>query len=322
MPMRRLALTAAICLTLAAPAWAQRAEGSFERVLKVSGFVDLSVRSGSGQIRVVPGPGDTVKVSARLRADSFWLGNSAITRIREIEKNPPVEQAGQTIRIGYFKDETLSRHVSISYEVTVPEAARVDARTGSGGIDIGDVKGPVDAGTGSGSITVGRVAGAVTASTGSGSIEVRGAGGLDAHSGSGSIRATAVAGPVKVRTGSGGIRVAQAGKGDIEASSGSGEVVATGVSGAARISASSGGVTVEGRPGAPWNVHASSGGITIRLPQDAAFDLAARASSGQITSAHPITVQGTVGRHRLEGKVRGGGPLVEVSSSSGGIRIE
>jgi DUF4097 and DUF4098 domain-containing protein YvlB len=322
MPMRRLALTAALCLTLAAPAWAQHVEGSFERVLKVSGSAEVSVRSGSGNIRVLPGPGDTVKVSARLRANTFWVGNSAITRIREIEKNPPVEQNGNTIRIGHFADESLTHNVSISYEITVPEAARVDARTGSGGIDIGDVRGPVDVGTGSGSITVGRVAGAVTASTGSGGIEVHGAAGLDAHSGSGSIRAAAVAGSVKVRTGSGGIHVGQAGKGDLDASSGSGEVVATGVTGAARISASSGGVTVEGRPGASWNVHASSGGITLRLPSDAAFDLAARASSGQITSAHPVTVQGVVGRHRLEGKVRGGGPLVDVSSSSGGIRIE
>lgn len=321
--MHRLAVTAVVCaLLLPAAAFAQPAEGSFERDLKVSGAVELSVRAGSGRIRIVPGPGAIVRVSARLRADSSWFGGDIAERIRQIERNPPIEQSGNTIRLGFFRDDRMARNVSISYDVTVPDTCAIDARTGSGSVEIGDVRGPVDTASGSGSIVVGRVAGAVNASTGSGSIEVGGAGSLDAHAGSGSIRAAGVSGAVKVRTGSGSIRVAQSGKGDVELSSGSGDVTATGVNGAARVSSASGGVSVEGRPSAPWDVHAASGGITVRIPGDAAFDLAARASSGRIDSAHPVTVQGAVGRHRLEGKVRGGGPLVQISSASGGIRIE
>jgi hypothetical protein len=302
LPRRSLGLTSLATVALAwfalAPqAAAQTAEGSFERTLKVTGPVELNVRTGSGRIRVIASVGDTVKIAARLRADNSWFSGDASARIRQIEKNPPVEQAGNTLQLGRFADENLAKNISISYDVTVPARATVNARTGSGSIDIGDLSGPVDANTGSGSITVGRVAGPVTASTGSGSIVVTGAG-------------------------SGSVHVAQSGKGDVNVSSSSGEVEVTGVDGAARVSASSGSVVVEGRPSAAWDIHSSSGGVTVRIPSDAAFDLDARVSSGRIETTHAITMSGTIDKQRLQGKVQGGGPLVNIRTSSGGIRIQ
>jgi hypothetical protein len=79
---------------------------------------------------------------------------------------------------------------------------------------------------------------------------------------------------------------------------------------------------VEGRPTGPWDVHSSSGSVTLRLPPDAAFDLDARVSSGKIETAHPLSIKGTVDKRSLQGQVRGGGPLVSVRTSSGGIRIQ
>jgi hypothetical protein len=56
---------------------------------------------------------------------------------------------------------------------------------------------------------------------------------------------------------------------------------------------------------------------------DSAFDLDARTSSGTIDSVRPVTrtVTGKIDKRRIDGKVRGGGPLVQVSCSSGDIRI-
>lgn len=316
-----IALAAVLLLGPAQLARAQ--QGAFERTLKVTGPVDLTLRSGSGRIRVFPGADGNVKISARIRAGYSWFSGDATARIREIEKNPPIQQAGNSINVGRRgEDESLFRNISISYDVTVPAQTSVVARTGSGGIDIGDLRGSLEAITGSGGIVVGRVAGPVVASTGSGGIEVSGAQSLDVHAGSGSIRADAIAGTTRAKCGSGGIHIAHAGKGDLDVSSSSGEVVVTGVDGAARVSASSGGITVEGRPSGPWTVHASSGGVTLRVPPDASFDLDARVGSGRLDSAHPITTTGRVDRHRMQGKVRGGGALVDVSTSSGGIQIQ
>lgn len=321
---RLAASLAVVCLVSCVPAAAQGPEGAFERTLKVSGSADVSVQSGSGSIRVEPGAVDSVRVAARLKAGSSWLaGGDVEKRIRQIEQNPPIEQQGNVIRIGQFADDDLPRNISISYEITVPAATKLAARTGSGGIIVGAIAGPAEVKSGSGSVTVGRVGGNVVASTGSGSIKVEGAASLEASTGSGSIHAGSVAGPTKATSGSGGITIAQSGKGDVTVSAASGGIRLTGVDGAARLKSSSGSITIDGRPSGPWTLHSSSGGITMTVPPDAAFDLDARTNSGSIDSAHPVTMEvtGKVDKRRIAGKVRGGGPLVEVSCSSGSIHI-
>ncbi len=283
---------------------AQGREGSFDRTLKVTGAVDLSVQAGSGRIHVQPGAAGTVRIAARLRAGNSWFATRDVeARIRKIEQNPPIEQQGNTIRIGRFADQDLARDISISYDVTVPGDTKVLARNGSGSIVVGAVKGAVDA------------------SNGSGGIEVDGAASLEARTGSGSIRATAIAGPISAHSGSGGITVAQTGPGEVSASAGSGSIRVTGVNGPARISTGSGGIDVEGRPAGPWSVNAASGSVTVALPPDAAFDVDVHTSSGSVSSAHPVTMVGSVERHRLAGKVRGGGPLVKISTASGSVHI-
>ena len=51
-------------------------------------------------------------------------------------------------------------------------------------------------------------------------------------------------------------------------------------------------------------------------------DLNAHTGSGSINLNHPVTVQGTVGRKEVRGKVGSGGVPVEVQTGSGDIRID
>jgi len=94
-----------------------------------------------------------------------------------------------------------------------------------------------------------------------------------------------------------------------------------GVRGSLEARAGSGGIRAEGDPSGGWMVHSGSGSIHLRLPSDAAFDLNAHTSSGSISLEHPVTVQGTLGRKEIRGKVRGGGVPVEVETGSGNIEI-
>jgi DUF4097 and DUF4098 domain-containing protein YvlB len=122
--------------------------------------------------------------------------------------------------------------------------------------------------------------------TGSGRIQVDSVKGkLDAHTGSGSIEGSAIHGPISAHTGSGTLRLEQTAPGPLEAQTG-------------------------------------SGGVDVRLPADAAFDLYAHTGSGHVYVEHPITVQGTVGGREIQGKVKGGGALVDVRTGSGSVRIE
>jgi hypothetical protein len=61
--------------------------------------------------------------------------------------------------------------------------------------------------------------------------------------------------------------------------------------------------------------------VTVNVPASQGFDLDATSSSGGIDVDVPITVSGTIGKRAVRGSARGGGPLVHVRTTSGGISI-
>ncbi len=305
---------------------ADGAEGSFQRDLAVSGPAELNVTSGSGDIVVRTGPQGTIRVHARLRARSgpfiSLSGQSAEQRIRSIERDPPIEQSGNRIHVGPKDWNEGWNGISISYEITVPASTRLQARSGSGDLDVSEVAGPVEASTGSGNIRVGRVTGDVAARTGSGDIDLAGAGSARASTGSGNVTAMGIRGDLEARTGSGDLTLGQNGKGRAEVSTGSGDIDLLGASGPLHVRSGSGDIQVEGTPTGAWDLSASSGDVRVRLPKQGGFDLDLRSSSGRIDSSIPITITGTQSRKEVRGQVRGGGPLVHVSTSSGAIVVQ
>ena len=301
------------------------AEGKFERTLQVNGSVDLDVTTGSGGIDVRSGGSSIVQIYGNVRANDDWK-NNAEEKVRYLIANPPVEQTANIIRIGRIDNEAYRNNVSISYEIVVPENTTVRLKSGSGSERIASVHGPVDVTTGSGSITMSAIGDDVKAHTGSGSIEIDGVTGrVEVSTGSGSIRAEHISGPIAARTGSGSMTLDQVPGGngdlDVEASTGSGRIAISGVHGSLHASTGSGGITASGFPAGDWKLSASSGSITTRLDAGAAFDLYAHASSGSISVDYPVTVTGSLNKHELRGKVRGGGSLVELHTGSGSIAI-
>lgn len=324
---RVMILVAALALALAPLAIAQdrAAEGSFERSLKVTGAVDLEVKTGAGSIEVRTGDASAVRIMAKIRArDSRWGGPSAEEKVKRLEQNPPIVQQGDIIRIGEIEDRDLRENVSISYELTVPVQTKLRASTGSGSQAIDGIRGPLEASTGSGGLTLSGIGGDARANTGSGSITLRGVNGaLRASTGSGGIRGTGIAGAINASTGSGSIELEQTGEGgSVEASTGSGGVEVRGVRSTLRVRTGSGSIRAQGTPGGEWSLHTASGGITVQLPSNAAFEVNARSNSGRVHTNHPVTVVGTIGPREVRGSVRGGGPLLDLSTSSGSIHIE
>jgi hypothetical protein len=297
-----------------------RVEGSFERTLRVDGPVSLDVRTGAGDIQVGTGSDGTVRIVGRIRANG-WAGVDVREQVQRVESDPPIDQSGNTIRIGGLKDWWSLNHVSISYEVTVPVETRLRTRSGSGDQWIDGMRGPVDAGAGSGHVRIGRTSNEVEVSIGSGDIEVEGAGGnLIARAGSGSIRAASVAGAVSARTGSGDVEIVQTAQGGVDVTTGSGDVFLSGARGPVRIRAASGDVVAQGQPAGTWILGASSGDVTVRVPETASFDIDVRTASGEIRTDYSLS-ESSFTRHRLQGRVRGGGPLVEVRTSSGSVYV-
>ncbi|MGD0920148.1 MAG: DUF4097 family beta strand repeat-containing protein [Terriglobia bacterium] len=312
-------------VALAVSAYAHTVEGSFTRTLKVTGPVELTVTTGSGNIDVRPGDAASVQVRGLIRVHDNWQLSTeqAERKVRALESNPPIEQSGNIIRIGHITDPELRRHVSISYELVVPVETRVTSDTGSGDQSIAGVRGPVRAQTGSGNVKVSRVGDVVRAETGSGDIvldSIKAA--VHAETGSGNIQANGIDGGFTGSTGSGDVRLAQTASGPVNVETGSGNVEASGVQGLLHAHTGSGNITVDGKPLGDWKLDTGSGNLTLRLPAQAAFNLYAHTGSGDISTNREITVQGKIGRHELRGKVGGGGPLVDVGTGSGDIHID
>jgi DUF4097 and DUF4098 domain-containing protein YvlB len=295
------------------------AKGRFERTLQVSGAVGLKVETTSGNISVRRGSGNSVHIIGEIRA----RGTNAEEKVKALEAEPPIQQTGNTIRIGKIEEEALRRKVSISYEIHVPAHTRLDAGSGSGDVIAEAILGPVSAATGSGNVSVNDIEREVNATTGSGDVKIDGASaGVKATTGSGNIQGTNLKGGAVLQTGSGNIEVEQSALGDVRVGTGSGNVHVTGVKGRLTAETGSGDVLLEGAPQGSWRLSAGSGNLRVKLPTGTGYELDAETSSGEIRVDAPITLTGAISRRRVRGTVGGGGAFITAETGSGDIVVE
>lgn len=303
---RRSSLAVALVVLLASAfAAASTPQGHFEKTFQVTGPVDLEVQTHSGDITVRTGPAGSVSIRGKIFVGDRWLMGNRHTDVSDIEQHPPLRQDGNSIHIDYVN----VRDISVDYEITVPEDAAIRTRTGSGDQIIEGTRGNADLQSGSGNIKISRLTGEIRLQTGSGD-----------------VRAREISGPVRGGAGSGDIELEETGAGDIDLHTGSGNVTTRGIQGAFRADAGSGDITAEGTMTGTWEIRTGSGNVHVRLPSNAAFDANISTSSGTLNVDAPITmtVQGRVNdSHKLiNGKVRGGGPMLTLRTGSGDIHIQ
>ena len=228
----------------------------------------------------------------------------------------------------------------------------VIARTAGGEMRLGRVGGSLNCGTGGGTIRVDTIGGNAEFSTGGGEIWVREAKGwLRASTAGGSIHVERAAGEVVANSGGGVIEVAQAGGavsastagGTIEVAgghgvqceSGAGSIRLKGVEGRVRAVTAKGMILAEVRPGATMGnslLAAKEGDIILYLPSNLAVTVRARTElgegageglAGKIVSEFG-ELQGRRDRWRgmiAEGRLNGGGPLLDLVTSGGAIHL-
>ena len=265
------------------PEGAHASDGTFDKTLNVSGNVELNVATGSGYVHVTPGSDNQVHIIGHVHSNHGWLGSSD-DAVQRVVSSPPIQQNGNTIRIGQMH-EAWYNHVSIDYDISTPKSTRLKAESGSG-----DLK-------------------AVSMAAGS-----------RLETGSGSINGDDLGGETYLQTGSGDIRVNFSSGGNVTAGAGSGSIRLTGLKGGLKAETGSGDVSIAGQPVDPWKIEAGSGSIDLNLG-GSKYTLDAETGSGSIHTDQPITVQGGLEKHHITGNVNGGGPTVKVETGSGSIRI-
>ena len=320
--LRKFAAVLAVLLLSTGALFASE-QGTFDRTLKVTGAVDLDIGTGAGYINIKTGSSDSVIIHATVKVgDNDWSSDDAKARLQRILQNPPIEQNGNFIHVGRNDDPDLRRNVAISYDVTVPATTRANSSTGSGSQTVEGIAGPLRISTGSGTLRVANIGSEVRANTGSGEITLDSVkGSVTASTGSGNISAKGVAGGFEARTGSGSVRLDQVAAGNVTVSTGSGEVTLNNVKGGLRVGTGSGTIRAQGEMTGDWSVETASGSVNIELPRNAGFELNARSASGSIEVEREITMQGTINRREVHGKVGGGGYLLQARTSSGSIRV-
>ena len=165
-----LVMVALAVAMAASPVFAGSSEGHFDRTLNVTGSVDLDVQTGSGDITLRTGDSSKVEIHAKIHG-SGW--GDVEQHIHEIENNPPIEQTGNTIRIGHIENRDWKHNISISYELVVPSQTKLRSESGSGDQRADGISGPADMNSGSGSLHVKNIGGEVRARTGSGDMRTR-----------------------------------------------------------------------------------------------------------------------------------------------------
>jgi DUF4097 and DUF4098 domain-containing protein YvlB len=277
--MKIFGIATAVLAVAALPALAT--EATFERNLTVNGRVELSVSTGSGNIHLTHGSGNTIHIHGRVK--SSWGAGNNDQRVKDIANNPPIDQTGNIVRIGARHENY--HNISIDYEIEAPSNAFLEANSGSGDV--------TDDGVGENS---------------------------KLSTGSGNIHATGLQSGFNANTGSGDIYIEQSGQGDVKAQTGSGNVELRGVRGGLRAGTGSGDIKIAGTPASPWHIETGSGNVEF-WPGDGGLTLDASTGSGSVHTDREMLTQGSSDRHHITGKISGGGPTVRIETGSGDIRV-
>lgn len=272
--------------------------------LDLSGVKTVNVDCVSGKIVISPGePGAA-------------LSGSILT------SNPKdnylsVKKDGDTLTVKFDADmifpQTINADVTLSVALPADAAVSLNISGASANTDLNGFTGLKDVriDSASGAAYVKECAGdKLLINLTSGLIDVSSADFASVDSGcvSGNVNLSGISGSANVTSTSGTVRVSNV-LGEVSINSTSGSVF----------------LTQEQKSLKAIRIDVTSGGIDVKLNPDAAYNLNADSTSGGISTDFDVTVSGSAPDSfigdSMAGKVNGGGELVDLNTTSGGIRI-
>lgn len=320
-------------------------EDHVRRSVPADSSVRLVLTADWGAIKVQAGATRAADVDVYFRG-SAW-SRAAVDRMLK-DFTLDVSQVGNEIRVnGRFRDGWRSNHFGffwglfnggmchdgkcleytwlreMEYRVSVPREFSVDLRTSGGAISVGDLKGEVDARTSGGSLNFGRIDGPVRGATSGGSVSLAGGRGRAVlRTAGGTIHIEDVAGEVDAETSGGSVLVDRA-SGRVRAHTSGGSITIRETTGAVDASTSGGSVSavLSAQPNEDCRLYTSGGSIRVELLRTAHIDLDASTSGGGVSTDFPVP-PGPGDRQSLRTPINGGGPLLQLRTSGGGIRIQ
>jgi DUF4097 and DUF4098 domain-containing protein YvlB len=197
------------------------------------------------------------------------------------------------------------------YVIHVPRKTELERiQSSNGGIRVNDVQGPVRLRSSNGALHANNVRGSLDAQTSNGTIDVEDLdGGANLRTSNGRIHAEGVRGSLEASTSNGSINV---------------HLTKTEAGRPVKLESSNGGIELTLDEMNQNEVHASTSNssITLRMPSSIGARLRAHASNNSISTDFDVQMQGVLNKHHLEGIIGGGGPLLDLETSNGGIHLQ
>jgi len=315
---RRALLIGALTTTLIVDASSAAAEYRAERQMTLRSGGTFMLDSDTGAVTVTGDSPSGALVSITSRRDDF--ASRYDVRFEEGSDGITVSVKRRGTWLADMFHSAWGDNTRIVIRVPRSTPTRVST---SGGSIRASALGNAKLRTSGGSIDAAELAGAALVSTSGGSITVRTVGGnLDADTSGGGIRASDIRGAVRVDT-SGGSIVVENAAGDVLASTSGGGVRVTGAGGRVDAHTSGGSVDVlftrgNARGG---DLATSGGGITAGVDPGVGLTIDAGSSGGDVNTDVPVAIRGAASRRELRGDLNGGGPLLRMRTSGGGVRI-
>jgi hypothetical protein len=292
----------------------------FSRVYTLEGDGAIDLTQIAGDVRVVTGRGNEVRIEAikRVRHRDPEEAKRLLAAMRI-----DVTQVGNRLEVRtVYPRNTNNRswNGSVDYTLTIPQSAAASMKTVSGDVSVTGVRGEVRAETVSGDVNVTDTPNLAVAKTVSGDVRARdiAAATLTLSTVSGTVIATAL----KVRT--------------LDAGSVSGDLQLSDVQ-VERLTAKtlSGEIEFTGAlaRGGRYEFHAHSGNVRVVLPTTTTgFDLDASTFSGSVRSDFPVTLRSagrtdssgtrrTTSNRAIRGSFADAGAILSLRSFSGDIII-
>lgn len=223
-----------------------------------------------------------------------------------------ISSAPNRIQIRTVRPTEGSRRGSLGarYRINVPRKTSLErVETSNGPVRVEGLEGEGRITTSNGPIRLTRHSGNLTLTTSNGPVDANDVQGVvTVTTSNGPVTATALKGHLEVTTSNGPIKV---------------DIAETQQEKPLRLRTSNGPVqvTLAARPATDVIATSSNGPITVRVADNVGLRLKARTSNSRIQSDLPVTGIVEQSKSRLEGTIGAGGPLLELTTSNGPIRI-
>lgn len=291
-----ICFSACACLLIifaAADVMAQgMAAGDVNRTFPVKGRTLITVKNVDGRTRITSGTKPEVNVLASKEVLRASNQNEARQAADEVQVR--IEQIGNRVEIEATYPKRwnlfgLRPQVLVHFEVVAPSGSDIEVHNVDGAVIAEGFDGKIDLSTVDGSLTARQCSGSLAARTVDGALDLKNV------------------------------------RGDVSARTTDGKIIVDGAFRILEVQSTDGSIDVAVEPDSKmdgsWSIRSVDGAIRIELPSNFNADLEARTGDGHIRCDYPVTISGNPDKHRLSGRINGGGAVLNVQSGDGGIHI-